>query len=212
MKWILTLIAWVMGFFNTKIIDPMVGYVVSMPTLRPTIVVDAPSPVPTIKKIVSKVVPSRVGDTGAWGVAQQISEHTWTMKIGDDERMGTPKEILDALNDYRVRRGSQRLTWNDNLANYAQSRADFIISLGKTDEHKGFADFLENQNGYEKLGFSWLGENISIGYRVLGVHLIEWVYAGDKPHDDNQVNNRWNYVGIGVKGTATALIFGTGKR
>ena len=41
---------------------------------------------------------------------------------------------------------------------------------------------------------------------------IEWMYAGDKPHDDNQVNNRWNYVGIGVKGLATALIFGTGKR
>jgi uncharacterized protein YkwD len=213
-------ITWVLSFFVTKVVDPMAGYVVNesqvmqstvSTEVEPTITM---TPVPT-KKIV-KIIPTKrpvpAVPTGEWGVAKQVGEHTWTMQVGQDTRMGTPKEILDALNDYRVRRGSQRLAWDENLAKYAQSRADYLYSIGRTDEHKGFVDYLEKENGYDKLGFTWLGENISHGYQMEGVHLIEWVYAGDKPHDDNQVNNRWNYVGIGVKGTATALIFGTGKR
>lgn len=199
----------------------MVGYVVEenpkikiqkiKEDVEPTLTM-TPIPTQKIVKVISTKIPVRAVPTGEWGVARQVGEHTWTMQVGHDERMGTPKEILDALNEYRVRRGSQRLTWDEGLAKYAKSRADYLFSIKSTDEHKGFVDFLEKDNGYDKLGFTWVGENISFGYRMEGVHLIEWVYAGDKPHDDNQVNNRWNYVGIGTKGTATALIFGTGKR
>jgi len=57
-----------------------------------------------------------------------------------------------------------------------------------------------------------LGENISYGYRLEGVHLIEWMYAGDKPHDDNQLDSKWDHVGIGVKETATCIIFATARR
>jgi uncharacterized protein YkwD len=165
-----------------------------------------------VKTVVPTIKPRSVGGTEIWGVSKQVGENTWTMRIQNDTRMGTPQEILEALNEYRVRRGSQRLTWNESLANYAQIRADYLASIKNVDGHKGFTNFLENENGYEKLGFTWLGENISYGYQMEGVHLIEWIYAGDKPHDDNQVNNRWNYVGIGVKDTATVIIFGTGKK
>ena len=222
MEWIASLVAWALGLFSPKQVDPLAGYVVQeqiaeqvQPSVEPTVVQALPTLEPTKRqiKISPTKIPIRVVPTvGEWGVARQIGEHTWTMNVGMDEKMGTAKEIFDALNEYRVRRGSQRLTWNENLANYAQSRADYIFSIGRTDELKGFIDYLNNQNGYDKLGFTWLGENISMGYRMEGVHLIEWIYAGDKPHDDNQVNNRWNYVGIGVKGTATAVIFGTGKK
>ncbi|MFZ2152985.1 MAG: CAP domain-containing protein [Microgenomates group bacterium] len=220
MKWILILMAWVASWWNQKILDPQAGYDVKISNNQLPISKQIPSTntqIPTKKVVPTVVKPigaSTFVDTTAdkWGVANQIDEHTWTMRVAQDERMGTPAEILAALNDYRVRRGSQRLTWNDNLANYAQQRANYLNSIRTTDGHKGFADFLEKEDGYDKLGFTWLGENISYGYHMLGVHLIEWIYAGDKPHDDNQVNNRWNYVGIGVKGTATALIFGTGKR
>jgi hypothetical protein len=181
----------------------------------PTEIIE-PTLVPT--KMVIKLKPvvigpsqTRLSDTGPWGVAKQVGEHTYTMKIKLDERMGTPKEILEALNDYRVRRGSQRLTWDDKLANYAQSRAVYLASIKNVDGHAGFQNYLEKENGFEKLGFTKLGENISYGYKMEGVHLIEWIYAGDKPHDDNQTNNDWNYVGIGVEGTATCLIFGTGR-
>jgi uncharacterized protein YkwD len=223
MNWLASLLAWALGLLNPKLADPLAGYVVkdqvavvqTTPIPEPTEIELTPTLVPTKRqiKIVPTKIPIRVVPTvGEWGVARQVGEHTWTMNVGMDERMGTPREILEALNEYRVRRGSQRLTWDENLANYAQSRADYLNSIGRTDEHKGFVDFLNNQNGYDKLGFTWVGENISIGYKMEGVHLIEWIYAGDKPHDDNQVNNRWNYVGIGVRGTATAVIFGTGKK
>jgi uncharacterized protein YkwD len=97
------------------------------------------------------------------------------------------------------------------LGNYAQERAKYLNSIKTVDKHVGFNDFLENQDGFNKLGFNLLGENISYGYRLNGVHTIEWMYAGDKPHNDNQLNNRWDHVGIGVDGLATCLIFGTGK-
>jgi uncharacterized protein YkwD len=214
--WFLKKNYWGNGDKESNLLDPLRGYVtnsVATPTieqpvkemvettLRPTMVVKNPV-------VATKVV----GDTRPWGVASQVDEHTWTMKVGMDKRMGTPEEILRALNEYRIRRGSQPLTMDSNLTSYAQERATYLNNIKTTDGHKGFSDFLENQSGYDKLGFTWLGENISYGYQLEGVHLIEWMYAGDKPHDDNQVNNRWNYVGIGVKGLATAIIFGTGKR
>ncbi len=150
-------------------------------------------------------------DSEPWGVSKQIGEYTWTIKVGEDEKIATPKEILEALNEYRKVQGSQILTWDEKLANYAQERSVYLNKIKSVDQHEGFNDFLKNQDGFNKLGFTALGENISYGYKLNGVHIIEWMYAGDKPHDDNQLNNRWDHVGIGVDGLATCLIFGTGK-
>jgi len=160
-----------------------------------------------IKKIILTPTP----DSEPWGVAKQVGEHTWTMKIGEDVTMATAKGILTALNEYRQVHGSQILNWDEKLGNYAQDRAKYLNGIKSVDQHKGFSDFVENQDGFDKLGFTALGENISYGYRLNGVHIIEWMYAGDKPHNDNQLDNNWNYVGIGVDGLATCLIFGTGK-
>lgn len=148
---------------------------------------------------------------GEWGVAKQVDEHTWTMQVADDERMATPQEILIALNNYRQKHGKGSLAWDTGLAAYAQERTNYFVSLKRLDAHAGFSDFVDKQDGFIKLGFGGLGENSSYGYRLAGVHLIEWVYAGDKPHDDNQLNSAWTHVGIGVNGTATNLIFGGDK-
>jgi uncharacterized protein YkwD len=180
------------------------------PTIYPTITKSPPSPRP--KPSPSQSVSAKAGDTSPWGVSQQIGQHTWTLKINLDPKMATPSEILSALNNYRPTYNSQPLTWNDKLAKFAQDRADYLASIKGTDDHKGFSDYLNNQDGFNQLGFTWLGENISYGYRLEAVHLIEWVYAGDQPHNENQLNNRWNYVGIGVKDTATCIIFATGKK
>jgi len=174
------------------------------------------SPTPIVKKIIPTVIikknyPTPTVDNQPWGVARQIGDATWTMKIGQDEKMATSKEIWETLNEYRKIHGSQNLNWDTKLADYAQSRAKYLNSIKNVDEHKGFSDFVNNVDGFNKLGFTALGENISYGYKLNGVHIIEWMYAGDKPHNDNQLDNRWNYVGIGVEGLATCLIFGTGK-
>jgi len=159
-------------------------------------------------KEIKKIIPT---PTEVWGVAKQIGEHTWTMKIGEDSTMATANEILSALNEYRKVHGSQIVMMNDKLQKYAQERAIYLNSIKSVDQHKGFTDYMENQDGFNKLGFTALGENISYGYKLNGVHIIEWMYAGDEAHDKNQLDNRWNYVGIGVNGLATCLIFGTGK-
>lgn len=169
------------------------------------------SPPVSISKKPSPPSNLAIADTGPWGVAERIGEHTWTMKIEQDPVMATSLEILQALNVYRRRYGSSDLIWDQRLADYAQSRAEFFNQNQALDSHRGFADFLENNNGFEKLGFTAVGENASYGYRLNGTHLIEWIYAGDEPHDQNQKDSRWAYAGIGVDDTATCLIFATGK-
>jgi len=125
--------------------------------------------------------------------------------------MATPIEILSALNEYRRRYGSQILTLDQKLTDYAQSRVNYFNQIKNIDSHVGFNNFLEKEDGFNKLGFTYLGENISYGYKLNGVHLIEWVYAGDEPHNKNQLDTKWDHVGIAVKGLATCLIFATGK-
>lgn len=223
MKTLIALFLSLFSFLNQakSLINPLVGLPVATPTTQVIIVPTETiiSPILTPKPTFIKPKPSPFrsvsvggGDTAPWGVSQQINSDTYTFRIAPDTHMGTPAEILKTLNDYRIRFGSQALTWNNNLASFAQSRADHLASIRKTDGHQGFIDYLDNQDGYNKLGFTWLGENISFGFRLEAVHLIEWMYASDAPHNDNQLNNRWNYVGIGVNGTATSIIFGTGKR
>lgn len=177
-----------------------------------------PSPTPTPTPLSSPLSKpniqntQRIIDDGEpWGVAKQIDEVTWTMKVGQDERMGTPQEIYEALNNYRQRNRSSRLDWDGRLAAYAQSRADYFNEIGDIDKHAGFNEYINNPDNLKTLGFWWVGENTSHGYKLLGVHIIEWIYAGDEPHDKNQLEDTWSHVGIGVSGTATALIFGKYK-
>jgi len=161
--------------------------------------------------ITTNPIPRPTDDSTPWGKAVQIDEHTWTMKVQNDDRMSTVEELFTALNDYRRSKGVSVLTWDQKLADYADSRATYFTSIKTTDGHAGFNDFLTNQDGFNILGFNQLGENTSYGYRMLGVHLIEWIYAGDEPHDKNQRNSIWSHVGIGIDGLSTCLIFATGK-
>ena len=182
----------------------------SIQVIKP-VISPRPTFIPTPKLRPEPKINTFSEDLEPWGIAKQLDKYTWTMKVGKDERMGTPQEILDALNVYRERNGRGRLEWNQTLAEYAQSRSDFFAKNGNTDKHEGFNNYLKDENNYKKLGFRSLGENSSIGFQLLGVHLIEWVYAGDKPHNDNQLNSAWSHVGIGVTGTTTDLIFGGDK-
>ncbi len=179
-------------------------------------------PTPTIPFQISKIriteqkyvhpIPSPTQKpTSGFGVSRQIDEHTWTIQVGQDSTTGTSQQILTALNNYRSKKGRSPLSWNATLGSFAQSRASFFVSKGTLDGHAGFMDYINNQDGFHKLGFGSLGENSSYGYTLEATHLIELVYAGDKPHDDNQLSSDWSHVGIGVSGSATDLVFG-GKK
>lgn len=166
---------------------------------------------PTITPILNTIIPAPTEEIQEWGVAKQIDEYSWTMKIGKDERMGTPEEIFLALNSYRSRHGSNPLSWNDELSQYAETRVDRYVALGETDKHEGFIRFAEEPNNIRCLGFNSIGENSSQGFILNAIHLIEWMYAGDEPHNKNQLNPKWTHVGIAVKESFTELIFGGNK-
>lgn len=146
-----------------------------------------------------------------WGVAKQIDDNTWTMKIGGDQKMAAAQEILEALNSYRLRKGVGTLAWDEKLTGFAQKRAETFVSIGGLDNHAGFNDYFKDEQGLRDIGFWGAGENSSYGFQMEAVHLIEWVYAGDPPHDNNQLDPGWTHVGIGVKGTATNIIFAKEK-
>lgn len=176
---------------------------------------DTPTPAPSETKVLptskqTQAVKS-AKDTTPWGVAEKIDGTTWTMKVGQDNIMAEPAHIFEALNSYRQRKGSGALSWDDRLAEFAKMRTETFNSVGKLDGHSGFQDYLKNEENIKALGFYGLGENSSYGFQMEAVHLIEWVFAGDPPHDNNQLDPTWSHVGIGVSGTAADLIFGKNK-
>lgn len=170
----------------------------------------SPTPLPVEKEVVIEkkiVVPEEELTPEEWGVAKQIDDVTWTIKVGQDTRMTTADELLVALNDYRSRHGAGGLSRDGNLAGFAKARAAYFASIGGLDQHKGFIEYAESEENMRKLGFYGVGENASYGYKLEGVHLIEWIFAADEPHDRNQRDAEWTHVGIGIEGTGVAIIF-----
>lgn len=143
-----------------------------------------------------------------WGKAEKVDDVTYTIRVGYDAQMTTPQELLEALNQYRRVHSRGTLNWDDTLAVYAQERAQTFQNNGSTDKHAGFDSFLENEDGFNKLGYSRLGENSYYGGPLTGTHLIEWVFSQSPGHDANQLDNGWTHVGVGTTNNAVNLIFG----
>ncbi|HVT01430.1 MAG TPA: CAP domain-containing protein [Patescibacteria group bacterium] len=188
---------------NIKKVNAEKKYYITSSTLPPVSPVVL-SPTPTTP-------PKPTPTPEVWGVAKQIDNHTWTMNVGQDKKMASAQEIFSALNNYRKQKGSGQLTWDNNLANFAQKRADTFASIKGLDGHAGFNSYFSNQDNLKGIGFWGVGENSSYGYEMEAVHLIEWVFAGDGPHDKNQLDPTWTHVGVGVNGTSVDLIFGKNK-
>lgn len=105
------------------------------------------------------------------------------------------------------------LSWNGTLSGFAQNRSIALENLGKLDNHAGFNDFIHNQDGFNKLGFSELGENQSFSHPMPSAHdLIFGQYASSPPHNQNQLNTDWTDVGVGVSGEYSDIVFGGKKR
>lgn len=186
----------------TAISTPMPTPNISTPTPtmpQPTVTPVSPTSVPTI---IVEESPKKEA-----AVKVEGSQYGYTMDVKDDDVMATASEIFDALNRYRASKGVGSLSWNDALSGFAKQRSDYFASNG-LDEHRGFLDYVNNPDNRKSLGFWALGENASKDYKLNGTHLIETAFAGDAPHDNNQLNNGWSDVGIGVSGTSVDLIFG----
>jgi uncharacterized protein YkwD len=169
----------------------------------------APSPSPT--KTPKKQVAEQTKSAEEWGVAKKVGEGTYTIRVGNDAEMGSAQDVFNALNAYRAANGIGPLNWDDNLARYAQSRAEYMQSIQTTDQHAGFNHFLEAEDGFNKMGYYQLGENSYYGGKLSGTHVIEWVFAKSPGHDANQKNTEWSHVGVGVTDSTVNLNFGGRK-
>lgn len=123
----------------------------------------------------------------------------------------TVKSILEALNSYRAKNGAGTLQIDENLQTYAQSRANYLKSIGKLDGHAKHKEFMAN-NGFNKLGFNAVAENQGYNFKGGATDLIESFYAKSSGHNKNQLNVEYTHVGIGINGPFTNLIFGGRKR
>lgn len=156
---------------------------------------------------VQEPIPTDSANAKPWGEAWRQEDGSYTMKIQEDSVMSAPQELAEAINRYRETKGMGRLAWSDTLAAYAQSRAEYIVANG-SDRHAGFNNFVENEDGFQKLGFNCLGENMSEGFRLSGTHLVEWMYAQSPGHDANQLNPIYASIGVGIGDRVSVLIFG----
>ncbi len=214
---ITALTIFITSLFNQRLASPLVRKYIStsIPTTSPDPTPSleenktTPTPVvPTSNSLSQKEVIPTLDDTDPWGVAKKVADHTYTMKIENEDHMSTPQEFLAALNDYRIKKGSQPLKWEEKICSFTQERADFQAENG-LDAHQGFTDFLENQDGFKKLGFGWLGENASQGYIMSGQHLVEFIFASDEEHNQNQLATQWDRACVSIVNTTVEIIFAT---
>lgn len=143
-----------------------------------------------------------------WGSTQKVSDHLYRTFVGSDSQMGSPEEILRALNSYRRDHNQGELQSDDKLCALAQQRAEIQNKLGNLDSHQGLEDKMKDPNSWTELGVTSIGENASYGYTLSGVHLIEWVFDADTEHRDNQLNPNWTIACAGTSGVTVDIVFG----
>jgi hypothetical protein len=148
-------------------------------------------------------------DTTPWGTTEKIEEHLYRTFVGADPAMGTPGEILSALNTYRHNHHvNNDLSADPKLCALAQNRAAEQEKTTTLDKHQGLSEYLSDPKHWEELGITSIGENSSYGYVLSGVHLVEWVFDADEEHKANQLNPDWTLACAGVAGKTVDIIFG----
>jgi uncharacterized protein YkwD len=173
---------------------------------KPYVAPPPPIKIATVSATIKIPAPPKVVDTTPWGTTEKIDEHIYRTYVGSDEKMGTPEEILKALNNYRQDHHIGQLSSGDRLCDLANKRAKEQSS--KLDSHKGLIDYMNDPNHWQELNITQIGENASYGYTLSGVHLIEWVFNADEEHKNNQLNPNWTHACAGTFETTADIIFG----
>ena len=167
------------------------------------------TPIPTPTLVVTWAPHPQAVPTIRWGIAEKVAEHLYQINVGQDPMMSTNEELFGALNTYRELHGVPALQMNDDLCRFAELRIKQLIDLGRLDSHKGFKEYLDSEENWKNLpGLISIGENNSIGYRLTGTHLIEWIFDADEEHRSNQLDARWNQGCVRIQGTIVEVLFG----
>ncbi|MBI4099863.1 hypothetical protein HY440_02545 [Candidatus Microgenomates bacterium] len=143
-----------------------------------------------------------------WGTTEKLGDGLYRTYVGNDSAMGTPAEILTALNVYRKNHGVGEVKSDENICKLALWRAQVQQKLENLDGHQGLKDYMADPKHWQELDVKSIGENASYGYVLSGTHLIEWVFDSDVEHRDNQLNPSWNLACAGTSGVTVDIIFG----
>lgn len=192
----------------------------------PTVTISLPTSTPSVKSPQDKeVVQSRSTsiaapppatpttiDKSAQYTGEKIGESTWRItNVQNDTTMASTQDILNALNSYRGAHGISNLSWDQKLADLAQSRANKFNADNSLDSHAGFRSFMDS-GGFDTAGFNSLGENSAmLSGNMNGERIIKNIFGADASHDENQLDN-WTHVGIGLNGVAVNVNFGKDKK
>lgn len=145
----------------------------------------------------------------------QISNVDTTKTVGNvntDSNMTTASEIFNALNAYRSEKGIANLSWDDNLANFSQSRVNAFASGNSLDNHAGFRNYMEN-GGFEASGFNGLGENSAqLAGPMSGDKIIREIYGASPAHNTSQLDPSWTHAGVAINGIFVNINLGKDKR
>ncbi len=161
-------------------------------------------------QLIQEKVPAKIPiqDNIPWGTTEKIGDHLYRTFVANDSHMGTPDEIIAALNKYRRDNGQAPLQKYDRLCPLASKRAIDQQTAGTLDGHKGLEDYMNDENHWKELDITGIGENASYGYILSGTHLIEWVFDSDAEHRGNQLNPSWSLVCPAVSGETVDILFG----
>lgn len=198
MQIITALIVYILSFFFPKKQPPVFlkPYTIPYTIATPSAILE-----PRTQPLATPLVP--------WGTTEKIADHLYRTYVGQDKIMGTPQEILTALNFYRKNHGlNQPLRFDENLCILANRRAAEQDKLGTLDAHQGLVKFMDDPKNWTWLDITSIGENASYGYTLSGTHLIEWVFDADEEHKSNQLNPQWNLACPGISDTTVDILFG----
>lgn len=189
------------------------SHVLAARTSIPSVLVSVPIPSAIPSAFINPpILSSTPVPATAYKQATKIADHTYQLQLPPDKIMATPREVFASLNVYRLENGVKALNWDLKLADYAQTRADTYAYKEKLDDHYGFMQFVNYQDGFARLGFNHLGENASYAGPLNADHLIREVFAADSEHNSNQLNREWTAIGIGISKYATDIVFASSPR
>lgn len=173
------------------------------PTIKPT---STPKPTLTPTPVTPTPTPTKIY------TAEKIGDSTWKVtNVTNDTAMASRQEILSALNAYRTSHGVGALSWDNNLGDFAQSRASTFDTNKGLDGHGGFRDYMNN-GGFAKSGFNGLGENSAyLSGPMNADKIIKDIFGADGAHDGNQLDPSWTHAGVGQAGNAVNINFGKNK-
>jgi uncharacterized protein YkwD len=116
------------------------------------------------------------------------------------------QELFNALNSYRQVHGVASLTWESNIAAFAQAQASYF---GETNSFTKDDAYRQRIAPYTSAINSFVtGETNLIGTTGTATHIINDVLGGSSSYSSLMGATRWTHVGIGVSGKAIVIVYG----